>query len=81
MNYKRLYLLSLLLLLIAAGLFAADYYLFHYVTPEGFTLIKQTQPGKPFLTNLLGVLATDLLSASIFTGLFAAVMGKGNREE
>lgn len=50
-------------------LYVIDYFFFHHVTNNGVTANKQKTAGKPFVTNLIGVLATNLLSASALSAL------------
>lgn len=59
---------------LSVGTFAVTYLFFHYVTCDGFTPVKQLVAGKPFVTNMLGVLGTDLLFASIFSAVFAKIV-------
>ena len=49
-----------------------NYFVFHYVTDDGIVLIKQEEAGKPFITMLIGVLATNFL----FTSIFVSIKGK-----
>ena len=64
--------LSLVLFVIAVVLFVINYFVFHYVTDDGIVLIKQEEAGKPFITMLIGVLATNFL----FTSIFVSIKGK-----
>ena len=49
----------------ALGTFGVAYTIFHYVTCDGFTREKQSEPGKPMVTLLFGVLGVDFLAASM----------------
>lgn len=64
--------LSLVLFATAVVLFVINYFVFHYVTDDGIVLIKQEEAGKPFITMLIGVLATNFL----FTSIFVLIKGK-----
>lgn len=55
---------------LSVSTYAVTYLFFHYVTCDGFTPVKQLVAGKPFVTNMLGVLGTDFLFASIFCAVF-----------
>ena len=70
----RLYRLSLYFLLIALGCFALSYGFFHFVTDAGITLVWQAEAGKPFVTLLVGILATLFLFASAVSALSARVL-------
>lgn len=54
---NKLLKLSLYSIIIALILFLINYYVFHFVTDEGFTLIWHEEAGKPFVSNLIGQLA------------------------
>ena len=70
----RLYRLSLYFLLISLGCFALAYGFFHFVTDAGITLVWQAEAGKPFVTLLIGILATFFLFASAVSALGARVL-------
>ena len=53
-------------------LFIIDYVLFHFVGESGFTS-WQPEPGKPFITLLVGLLATLFLFASAMSVIFALI--------
>lgn len=73
---KRIYKLSIICLVIAVVLFVASYFVFHYVTDSGFTAIKQEEAGKPFVTNVVGWLATNFLFGSAISALIAKIVIK-----
>jgi hypothetical protein len=54
---NKLLKLSLYSIIIALILFLINYYVFHFVTDDGFTLIWHEEAGKPFVSNLIGQLA------------------------
>ncbi|MCQ2535817.1 MAG: hypothetical protein MJ110_02490 [Lachnospiraceae bacterium] len=68
-KYRKL---SLVLFAVAVVLFVINYFVFHYVTDDGIVLIKQEEAGKPFITMLIGILATNFL----FTSIFVLIKGK-----
>lgn len=73
---RKLYKLSLIMLIIALGVLLVNYFFFHFVTDEGITLTWHPEAGKPFVTDLIGTLgvlfiwssAMSLISAFIFFG-------------
>ena len=75
---KRLYKLSIACLVIAVVVFIINYFVFHYVTDEGITLIWHPEAGKPFVTNLIGILGADLVFASIVSALCGRIICKKN---
>lgn len=75
---KRLYKLSVACLVIAIIVFIINYFVFHYVTDEGITLIWHAEAGKPFITNLIGILGADMVFASIISALCARIVYKKN---
>ena len=70
----RLRKLAWLCLGLSASTFIITYLFFPYVTCDGITLVKQLVAGKPFVTNMLGILGTDLLFASIIIGLISKIV-------
>lgn len=71
---KKLYKLSALCFVIALIVFVINYFVFHYVTDDGITLVKQAEAGKPFVTNLIGMLGADMVFASIISALCAKIL-------
>lgn len=76
MTKKKLLKLSLVCLIIGLAVLAIAYFFFHFVTDEGITLTWHPEAGKPFVTDLIGMLgvlfiwssAMSLISAFIFFG-------------
>lgn len=69
---NKLLKLSLYSFIIAIILFLINYYIFHFVTDDGFTLIFHEEAGKPFVSNLVGQLAVSfvfLSGASLLSSL------------
>lgn len=52
------------------------YFLYHYYSAEGFGVIWQEEPFKPFVTFLFGILATLFLFSSILSFLIALIFYK-----
>lgn len=73
---KRLYKLSAICFVIAVIVFIINYFVFHYVTDDGITLIWHPEAGKPFVTNLIGNLGADMVFASIVSALCAKIICK-----
>ena len=71
---KKLYKLSAVCFVIALIVFVINYFVFHYVTDDGITLVKQAEAGKPFVTNLIGMLGADMVFASILSALCAKIL-------
>lgn len=74
MNKQKLLKLSLYSFIISLILFAITYFVFHFVTDDGITLIWHEEAGKPFVTDLLGQLSVLFLFASSFTLLIYFVV-------
>lgn len=71
---KKLYAFSAVCFVIALIVFIINYFVFHYVTDDGITLVKQAEAGKPFVTNLIGMLGADMVFASIVSALGAKIL-------
>ena len=54
-------------------LFVLDYVLFHFVNDSGFTTVWQSEPGKPLVTLLVGVLATLFFFAAAMSVICALI--------
>ena len=79
---KKLYKLSLIMLIIALGVLLINYFFFHFVTDEGITLIWHPEAGKPFVAELIGDLAVLFIFGSVTTALSATVLfGEENDKE
>ena len=70
---KKLQKFSLAQLLISAVVFVINYFFFHFVTDAGITTVWQPEPGKPFVSNLIGTLGTLFLFGST-TALLASFL-------
>lgn len=71
---KKLNKLAVVCFVIAVIVFIINYFVFHYVTDDGITFVKQAEAGKPFVTNLIGMLGADMVFASIISALSAKII-------
>ena len=76
---KRFFKLSLAQLIAAAVVFVINYFVYHFVTIEGFTTVWQANPGKPFVSMLVGVLGTLLLFGAVTSALSALILFDKNQ--
>ena len=65
MNKRSLRKFSLWCLILGIIIFIITYFTFHFVTDSGITLVFQQEAGKPFVTNMLGVLGILFVFLSI----------------
>lgn len=73
MSKKKLFKLSLITLAIGLGLLAVSYFFFHFVTDSGVSFKWNPEPGKPFVTDMIGQLAVLFLFASSMSAISALV--------
>ena len=52
------------------------YFLYHYYTAGGFGTVFQTEPYKPFVTFLFGILGTLFLFSAIISLLISVIFFK-----
>ena len=71
MTRKKLLKFSLCQFIISAVIFVINYFFFHFVTDSGVTTTFQSEPGKPFVANLIGFFATLFLFSAV-TALISA---------
>lgn len=64
MTQEQLKKFSIICLIISIIIFAVNYFFFHFVTDEGITFVFHEEAGKPFVANLIGILATLFLFSS-----------------
>ena len=76
---NKLLKLSLYSIIIALILFLINYYVFHFVTDDGFTLIWHEEAGKPFVSNLIGQLAVLFIFLSSASLLCSFVFFKNEK--
>ena len=69
---KKLNKLGLCCIILSAVIFLLSYFMFHYLTPTGFTSVWHATAQKPFVTNLFANLGVNFL----FAGLFSLLAGK-----
>lgn len=74
MARQKLFKLSLITLAIGLGLLAIAYFFFHFVTDSGVGFKWNPEPGKPFVTDMIGQLAVLFLFASSMSALSAVVL-------
>ena len=60
--------------IIATAIFVINYFFYHFVTDEGFTIVWQPEPGKPFVAYLIGLLGVLFLFGSIVSLLCAYIL-------
>lgn len=79
MNKNKFLKLSLYSLIASIVTFIINYFFFHFVTDDGISLTWQEEAGKPFVANLIGILAVLFLFASVMS-LFIAIIFYSNKE-
>ena len=77
---RNLLKLSRISALISAFVFGFNYYFFHCVTDEGFTLVFHEEAGKPFVADLIGQLGVHFLFLSIASLLVALIFFPKNKK-
>ena len=55
MSKKKTLMISLILLGVGVVFMVMTYFMFHYLTNDGFVSVKQDVAGKPFVTNMFGI--------------------------
>lgn len=73
---KKCCYLALCSFALALGIFLFSYILYHYMTPEGFTVIRQTTPGKPMITWLFAIWGVHFLFAGVMSLLIGQILFK-----
>lgn len=58
MNKKKAITISLILLGCGILFMFISYFMFHYLTDDGFIWVKQEESGKPFVTQMVGIFST-----------------------
>ena len=69
---KKCNTLALWSFLVALGIFLISYILYHHLGPEGFTVLRRTEPFKPMITWLFAIWGTHFL----FAGIMSLLVGK-----
>ena len=70
---KKLLRVSGISAIISVVIFAFNFYFFHFVTDEGFTLTYHAEAGKPFVSDLIGQLGVHFLFLSLASLLIALI--------
>ena len=78
---KKLLKVSLISFIISVILFVITYFVFHYITDEGITLIKQDEAGKPLVTNVIAMFATLMLHSSFMSLLVYYIFYKKRKSD
>ena len=71
--------LSLWMLIVAAFVFIVNYFFYHFVTDAGISLTWNPEPGKPFVSDLIGSLGV-LFMFGIAVSLMLALIVFGDEE-
>ena len=69
MTRQKLLKFSIVTLFIGLCLLVITYLSFHFVTDRGVTLMWQSEAGKPFLTDMIGQLATLFMFTSSISAI------------
>ena len=78
---KKLNKLSLITFIISVICFVITYFVFHYITDEGFTLIKQDEAGKPLVTYVIAFFSTLMLFLSVSSLLINLIFFKKEKSD
>ena len=73
---KKFLVFSACSLILSVLIFILTYFIFHYLSPDGFTPVLQTEPCKPFITLLFGILGTHFLFSGISAFLISLIFYK-----
>ena len=71
---SKLLKLSLWMLIVAAFVFVFNYFFFHFVTDTGISLSWNPEPGKPFVSNLIGNLGVLFIFGSAVSLMLALIV-------
>ena len=71
---KKLFKLSLIMIICATVIFVINYFFFHFVTDSGITTTWQPEAGKPFVADLIGNLGVLFIFGSAVSALCALVL-------
>ena len=78
---KRLLKFSMWQAIIGAVVFVINYFFFHFVTDSGISLQWQPEPGKPFVTELIGIFGVLFLFGAVVSLLAALIFFDKNKSE
>lgn len=73
MNKKSLLKFSLINLIIGIVVLIITFFVFHFVTDSGITLVFQKEANKPFLTLLIGIFGVLFIFSSVVSFISALV--------
>ena len=73
---KKILLFSLINLIIAIVMLALTFYVFHFVTDSGLTLVYHKEAEKPFVAMLMGVFSVLCLFASLMSFMVVKIFFK-----
>ena len=62
------------MIIIAAVIFIFNYFFFHFVTDSGISLTWNPEPGKPFVSNLIGTLGVLFVFGSAVSLMLALIV-------
>ena len=71
---NKLLKLSLWMIICAAIIFVINYFFFHFVTDSGISLTWNPEPGKPFVSNLIGNLGVLFIFGSAVSLMLALIV-------
>ena len=71
---KRIKKLSAWCFVLAVVTFAVDYVCFHFLTESGFAAVWRPEAGKPFVTEMVGILGVLFLFAAIMSLLINKIV-------
>ena len=71
---RKLLKLSLWMLIVSVFVFIVNYFVFHFVTDSGISLTWNPEPGKPFVSNLIGSLGVLFLFGSAASLMLALIV-------
>ena len=73
---KKCHVLAICSFALALGIFLFSYMLYHYLTPDGFTAIRQATPAKPMVTWLFAIWGVHFLFAGVMSLLVGQIFFK-----
>ena len=71
---NKLLKLSLWMLIVAAFVFIVNYFFYHFVTDTGISLTWNPEPGKPFVSDLIGSLGVLFIFGSAVSLMLALIV-------
>lgn len=70
---KKFKKLSLWSFLLSIAIYLLSYFVYHFVTPTGITLVWHPEPGKPYVTMLFSMLGVFFTFSSIMSLIVAHI--------